>query len=230
MKVTKLRGKNEGYTILEMAISMVILGIVLAGVFSVLAASRSIFQTGITLSSLQDQARKALDQITREVRQSGTVINDPYSPYPYLFVDGNAEGYYEHHWHPPAVSHSSPGDPDYGPNREIVFRMAKDVDGDGLLTSATTGAIEWGPDQISYVVLTTDDGVNELQRRINGVLPVTVVRYVERIVVDDYRTDPELTKNQISIVIHMRRTTRTGRLLRTCLSTTVNMRNSWEEQ
>jgi len=228
--MTKLHGKNEGYTILEMAISMVILGIVLAGVFSVLGASRSIFQTGITLSSLQDQARKALDQITREVRQSGTVINDPHSPYPYLFVDGNAEGYYAHHWHPPAVSHASPGDPDYGPNREIVFRMATDVDGDGLLTSATTGVIEWGPEEISYVVLTTDDGVNELQRRINGGSPVAVVRHVERIVFDDYHTNPGLTKNQISIIIHMRNTTKTGRVLRTYLSTTVNMRNSWEEQ
>jgi len=228
--MTKLHGKNEGYTILEMAISMVILGIVLAGVFSVLGASRSIFQTGITLSSLQDQARKALDQITREVRQSGTVINDPHSPYPYLFVDGNAEGYYAHHWHPPAVSHASPGDPDYGPNREIVFRMAKDVDGDGLLTNASTGEIEWGPEEISYVVLTTDDGVNELQRRINGGSPVAVVRHVERIVFDDYYTNPGLTKNQISIIIHMRNTTKTGRVLRTYLSTTVNMRNSWEEQ
>jgi len=228
--MNKSRRNNQGYSIVEMTVSMAILVIVLAGVFGALNASRSIFQTGVTLSSLQDQARKALDQISREVRQSGTVMNDPYSPYPYLFVDGNAEGYYAHHWHPPAVSHASPGDPDYGPNREIVFRMAQDMDDDGLLTSATTGEIEWGPAQISYVVITADDGVNELQRRINGYSPVTVVRYVERIVFDDYHTDPGLTKNQISIVIHMRKTVRPGRVLRAYLSTTVNMRNSWEEQ
>jgi hypothetical protein len=228
--MTKSGRKNQGYSILEMTVSMAILVIVLAGSFGALSASRSIFQTGVTLSSLQDQARKALDQISREVRQSGTVMNDPYSPYPYLFVDGNAEGYYAHHWHPPTVSHASPGDPDYGPNREIVFRMAEDVDGDGFLTDATTGEIEWGPNEISYVVITAADGVNELQRRINGYSPVTVVRNVERLVFDDYHTDPELTKNQISIVIHIRKSTRTGRVLRSYLSTTVNMRNSWEEQ
>jgi hypothetical protein len=124
------------------------------------------------------------------------------------------------HAHAPAIEHASSGDADYGPDREMVFvrprfaEVAQTADGQNYpLTDEfgaplaipggvivvrrydfpvidTDGLAGFQTQELSYVVVTASDGVNELQRRTNGGSPTVVARGVERLVFDTGETDP----------------------------------------
>ena len=60
----------RGFTLIEVLVSFGILIIVFAGVFAVLNVGQMNFGTGMASLDLQQQARQAMDGMTKEIRQS----------------------------------------------------------------------------------------------------------------------------------------------------------------
>jgi len=62
--------RTAGFTLLEVMISVAVLAILVVGIYSALAASQSMYATGVTRQEIQDRVRRALDAIQLELRQS----------------------------------------------------------------------------------------------------------------------------------------------------------------
>ena len=94
MKTFFERDQQAGVTLIEMMIALLIGAILLTGVIQIFISSRQSYQVGEGLSRLQENARFALEFLTRDVRMSGfqgcpalenvtpTVIAQPQSPNP----------------------------------------------------------------------------------------------------------------------------------------------------
>ena len=66
------RRRSNGFTLIEIMITSAVLGILVIGIYSVLAASQSLYATGITRQEIQDRVRRALNEIAIELRQSSS--------------------------------------------------------------------------------------------------------------------------------------------------------------
>ncbi len=64
----------RGFTLVEILVSVVILGFLFAAIYGVLNIGNIIFKDDITLVELQQQARQAMDGMIREIRQAGRPI------------------------------------------------------------------------------------------------------------------------------------------------------------
>jgi hypothetical protein len=183
--MTAKRGKGirGGFTLIEMVIVLTML-IVISGVLvNGLGSLRRFADTGSVQSQLQILADRAMVEIIGDLRRSGFVTVGGVD-YPHLFDDGMAGDYVQHD-HDPAAKEAEFGDPDFGPNREIVFSLPADADANGVPDVDAGGNLEWDVDEFSYVVNTGPDGVNYLERRVNGAVPSIVTHHVERLVFDD---------------------------------------------
>ena len=220
------KGSQKGHTLLEMMCVVAILGGVIVALMTLFGTANSLFRSGDVKADIEERGRIALMSIADEIKQAG-YFTDPDNgrSYPYIFDEGAPESPFYAYYHTPAQHDAEPDTAAYGPTREIVFRMADDLDGDGYLTASDTGAIEWGPDEIAYVLVTSPDGVNQIERRVNNGSPQVVARNVERLCFDDIDTDPAVPYGQIRVTLHMRRTTSDGRVVKTSYSTLVKMRN-----
>ncbi|HET6202491.1 MAG TPA: prepilin-type N-terminal cleavage/methylation domain-containing protein [Planctomycetota bacterium] len=178
------RAGRGGFSLPEVLVASAILLVVGAAVTAALARARGLAVTGGELAALEEGSARALHRMVGDLRRSGFVGIGGVS-YPHLFDDGNALPPFDAHAHPPATKQAVAGDPDFGPNREIVFLLPADDDGDGIPDVDATGHLVWGGDEVSYVVVTGADGVNVLERRTNGTSPLSVARNVERIAFDD---------------------------------------------
>lgn len=218
--------QQSGTTLLEMTMVVLIIGCLTLGLCKLFAAANSLFRAGDVKADIEEHGRIAMMNIANDLRQTG-YFTDPVTnkSYPYIFTNGAAQAPFSLHAHTPAQHQAEPGSIAYGPTREIVFRITADLDGDGVRTSSATGQIEWGPDEISYVLVTAPDGVNQLERRSNGGSPAIVARYVERICFDDSSTDSSVPYGQVRLILHMRKTTTDGRVVKANYSTLVKMRN-----
>src|SRR5688572_23334333 len=64
-------GKREGgFTLIEIMISTIVLSILIIGIYTALAASQSMYATGVTRQTIQDRVRIALNNISLELRQA----------------------------------------------------------------------------------------------------------------------------------------------------------------
>jgi len=232
MKRTRntLRRRQAGFTLLEAVVSSVILVSMLVAIYGALSSSWSSYGTQSTYAKMQMDARRALERVAEELRMAGRVPNPaPGQPdYPYTFVNGSALGTFNQPArHPAPVQHVEPGTPAFGDCREIAFLIPEDLDGDGLLTSAATGDIEWSDYDLSYVPVTGPDGNNRLERWEDDRPTDVLATYVERVTFDTIDTDPSIHFNEIVVTIYMARPTpEKGVWLQTQLSTTVKMRNT----
>jgi prepilin-type N-terminal cleavage/methylation domain-containing protein len=219
-------GGERGTTLLEMMIVVAIIGCLAVGLFKLFASANSLFRAGDAKADIEEQGRVAAMSIANELRQSG-YYTDPVTlkSYPYIFADGAAQSPFSAHSHTPAQHHAEAGTSAYGPSHEIVFRITADLDGDGVRTASATGDIEWNASEISYVLVTAADGVNQVERRVNGGSPKIVARYVERMCFDDNATDSSVSYGQIRLTLYMRKTTTDGRVVKASYSTIVKMRN-----
>ena len=75
--------RDRGFSFVEILISLVIFSTVIVFVYSILASGRSSWYTADTAIYIQQQARQALDFMTKELRQSNAAIINPSVP-----VDG----------------------------------------------------------------------------------------------------------------------------------------------
>ncbi len=216
----------KGHTLLEMTAVTAILAFVSIALLSLLGTASALFHGGNEKANIEEQGRKALMQISSEIKQAGYFTDETTNAsYPYIFSDNTAAGCFADYTHTPAVHQAEEGTSAFGSTREIVFLMAEDADGDGINTDYLTGEIEWSADEISYVLVAGADGVNRLERRVNNGSPELVARYVERLCFDDCTTDASVPYGQIRVTLHMRKTTSDGRVIKAMYSTLVKMRN-----
>jgi len=173
-------GRRAGVGLLELLIATAILSIFLG---SLALSSRSMLRMGLAAdmrSTAQELGATTLGAVIEDLRVTGAR-----APFPHLFTGGAAQAPFERHAHAPADEHAAPGDPDHGPDREIVFVRPADDDQDGVPDFDPAGALRWGTAEFSYVLVTAPDGVNQLERRVDGRTQRVLARNVERVLFDD---------------------------------------------
>lgn len=179
---------RSGFTVLDTMLATAILTVLLAAFGSTVTSMVRSRQNLDTTARLHEQGAEALRTIIADLRRSGRVSVGGLD-YPFLFTDGvAADPDFAIHDHVPAQNEARPIDWDFGPNREIVLLAPADADFDGRPDIDVGGRLVWDPTEISYVVVTDANGVNQLQRRLNGGTPRQIVSNVERIVFDDFAT------------------------------------------
>lgn len=67
-------GNSRGFTLIELMIAMGILGFILAGVFSVFVINKRSYESQNLITDAQQNARFALDLLSRDVRSAGYMI------------------------------------------------------------------------------------------------------------------------------------------------------------
>lgn len=167
-----------------MTISTSLLVIVMGSLAWAMTGLRGLVSSGRDRAALQSSGQMALIEMIEELRHSGVVQLEGVR-YPVIFENGDPGENHPGLEHEPALNHSEPGDPDFGRDREIIFRLPLDQDGDRRPDLDENGELLWSADEISYVVVTRADGENYLERRVNGASPRMLCRFVERLVIDD---------------------------------------------
>ncbi len=228
---TAFRGGRAGFTLLETVTVTAILSFIATAVLTLFGTANHLFRAGNVAADIDEQARLAVSMVAGELKQTGCFTDeDTGKRYIYIFEEGGASGDFSAYSHSPVQHQAEDGTAADGPTREVVFRTVEDVDGDGYLIDAGTGAIEWSPDEISYQLRTGPDGINQLERRVNNSSPKIIARFVERFAVDDITTDASVPYGQVRIMIHLRKKTTDGRIIKASYSTLVSMRNyDWEQ-
>ncbi len=70
---------GKAFTLIEIMIALAIFSIILGATYSVLSMGRSSFYTGDIQIVVQQEARKAMDKMTREIREASSVnLSDDY--------------------------------------------------------------------------------------------------------------------------------------------------------
>lgn len=178
------RRARRGMSLLELCISMGLLVIVMGSLAWAMTGLRGLVSSGKNRAALQSTGQLALVEIIEELRTSG-VVELGAVRYPVVFENGDPGENHPGLEHEPAVDHAVDGDPDFGPDREAIFRLPLDADGDRRPDIDADGALLWAPEELSYVVVTRPDGENYLERRVDGQQPQMICRFVERLVIDD---------------------------------------------
>ena len=220
---------------LEMAIAGTILLLIVGALTAALDGLRGVTITGSMDSKLQQAGERALKSIITDMKRSGAATVGA-KTYPFLFDAGDASldfsgagavpaGGWLMHSHAQATKQAQPGDPGFGPDREIVFLQPADVDGDGRPDVDANGNLVWDASDFSYVLISgAVDGRNYLQRRTNGGTPQTVASGVERIVFDD-QASAGLQMSGIRVQIFLREVDDKGLVHRYQTQAIVGMRN-----
>jgi hypothetical protein len=188
-----------------------------------------------TQATLQDSCERAMRRIFADLSRSGTVTRP--GPvvevdYPYLFEDGAAAAPFDTlHAHAPAAHQAVAGDPDFGPSREIVFALPQESDPPGTFGNDVpdidaNANLIWDPAEYSYVLVAGVDGVNYLQRRIDGANPVNVASNVERVVFDDIASSGfAIPVDCVRVRLHFRKVDAAGTVYRYSAEQIIKLRN-----
>lgn len=229
MRLTKNRSRNKrraGLTVLETSISVTLVLLMSGTLVMAMQNMQGLAVGNNNRSALDMMADEALEEMVEDLRQSGEVMVGGVD-YPYVFDGGVAEGVdFANHVHAPAGNDAEAGDADFGPDREIVFVRPADADADQRPDVGVGGALIWDVRQFSYVVVTRADGVNTLERRIDGGQPSVVGRYVERLVVDTAESSGfQIPLGSVRIRIFFRQFDEGGTLMRTTREAVVRLRN-----
>ena len=221
------RKRRSGFTMVEMMIALAILSIVGVTFALSMRSMASLSSTSATRADVQREGAEALERILADLRASGFVSFPGLGlEYPYLFDDGAAVAPFAAHAHAVPPGEAEPGDYDFGVTREIVFLLPADVDGDFLPDVNGAGELNWGLDEISYVLDESADGTVTLQRRVNGITPETIATGVERVVFDDAESSGwVLPLNSVRVQIFCRVTNYVGQEVRYSVEGTTRLRN-----
>ena len=217
--------RRAGYTLIEVVVASLILAFLAHTLVESSNFMSRLTSTGNVQTVLQIEAEKAMRKIVDDLRQSGFQVNAGGKEFPYVFEDGNADGDFAAHAHEPADSEAEDDDPDFGPNREIVFAHPEDADGDGRPDLDAGGLLVWSADEISYTVRTRS-GTNYLERSVNLADSRPVCRFVERITFDrpsDFWT--EFPTNSMRVRLFLRARDSVGALYRHTSEVVVQLRN-----
>jgi len=220
MKIRNVRfGPRTGMGLLEVTISGTVLFLLAASMVEAVGQVGALGRAGSTTARLQQGAQEAISSITADLEASG-FVNANGKSYPYVFYDGDANLTFAAHAHAEALESAEDDEDDFGVNSSIVFvrpslaEVAQDTDGlnwdlvddngdpvsvpQGVTIAkkymfpviGNDGTAGFDAEELSYVLVTGADGVNELQRRRDGVAASVIARGVERLVFDTSGTDP----------------------------------------
>jgi hypothetical protein len=220
-----LRTARAGFTVLELLVGATILLLLVGSLAEALTSLRRGATYATIDGDLQTEGQRAMRLVISSLKPSGFTTL-ALNPYPYLFQDGNAQGAYSGSAHAPAVHHAVVGDPDFGPNQEIVFLQPADADGDNRPDVDAGGNLVWSGSQHSFVVVTRSDGINVLQHRIDGGNPRHIAAHVERICFDDNATSGfQVPLRAVRIRIWFRQVDERGAVHRSFNEAVVKLRN-----
>jgi hypothetical protein len=208
--------------LLATGILLLLAGMLLQSLLGLRQATTS----GGTAARMQDGGQRALQRVVDDLRVSGIVSQVGLPDYPYLFEPGFADPLFAVHDHVQANQQADADDYDFGATREIVFRLPADADVDGVPDVDAGGSLVWDVREFSFVVVTNADGVNELQRRIDGLQPEVIARYVERVVFSTRQFSPTVPLGSVRVEIFFRQPDENGLVHRYSIETVVRMRNS----
>ena len=221
-RTTNHRG---GFTLIEASIGIGLLSIVLGTLALAMNGMRGLAMSSKERSAMQTSGQEALVEIIRDLGRSGIVAVDDVR-FPVLFENGDPGELVPDHVHVPADEHAENGDPDFGPDREILFLLPRDEDGDRRPDIGEDGRLLWNEDVISYVVVTRQDGTNYLERRVNGLNPQVVALYVERVIFDDAASSGfEIPMGSIRVRLFLRKLDGGGTVRRHFTEGVVSLRN-----
>jgi len=227
MRRSTHRSRRSGFTLVEMAIGATLLVILGASILESTSSMKRMALTSSTESVLQEQARRALHTMIRDLRSSGFVELGGLD-YPHFF-DGAPEPNYgaPEHAHEPPIKVAEAGDIDFGPNREILIVTPADADGNGAPdVSLATGKLAWEADNlVSYTVVAGTDGRNSLVRRESDGNLRVIARDVERLNIEDWTTNPILPPNTVRVQVYFRSTDDDGREYQYRTESWVSLRN-----
>jgi len=214
--------RRHGFTIIEMAISLTILGLFAGILVHSLQRMQGLSNASSARSQVQDSGEKALEQIGLDLKRSA-FITQLGLDYPVIRLNGALPA---PHTHAPAQSLAQPGDPDFGPSREIVFLQPADADGNGIPDLDAEGTLIWDPREFSFVVNTGADGVNYLERRIDGAQPRMIARDVERIDFEDNAMTGAVPFRCVRVRIFYRKVDQNGTMHMHSAESLVRLRNT----
>ena len=223
--ITSQSSRRSGFTLLEMTLGMTLMLLLTGALLQSLQSIRGLTTTTGNRANLQTMGDRALLRIMTDLRSSGT---DTVAgrDYPYVFRGGVPEPLFAVHAHPPAQENANPGDPDFGPDREIVYLLPQDLDGDRRPDLDANGDLLWSANEMSLVVNTRADGINYLEQRTDGGAPRVLARDVERVVFDDAESSGfQIPLGSVRVRLFFRRTDTRGTLIRYRNEAVVNLRN-----
>lgn len=217
---------RRGITVLELCVSMSLLVIVMGSLAWAMTGLRGLVESGKNRASLQSTGQQALIEMLEELRRSGVVDQDGVR-YPVIFENGDPGENHPGLEHEVAGGHAQEGDPDFGPDREIIFLLPLDANGDRRPDIGEDGELLWSSDEITYVAVTRADGENYLERRVNGVNPRIICRFIERLVIDDAESAAfEIPMGCVRVRLFMRKRDAQGIVHRYFTEGVVALRNS----
>lgn len=81
--------RGSGFTLVEVAFAVALLGVITGGILMVGETTRSAYETGATAIELESTARRALDRICERLKSSSSdrTTPSPESPFSTIFVD-----------------------------------------------------------------------------------------------------------------------------------------------
>lgn len=251
-----LRRRERGFSAIELAVASAISLIVFGTFTTAVTDAIGTSVTTVSTTTLQEDARRILERLRRDLTMTGAIpaATDPTGvALPAVFSNGGAPAGLEEFAHdesyleslaaqfapapepeqpfnpPPFVAPGNEWEP-FG-FREFVFRLPRDVDGDGRIVTAA-GAIEWGPELFGYLVVPRPDeknGLCDLVRRVvaedGSVVDEIVCRQIESATFDVVATKEILPIQAIEVHLHLLREDGQGRVRRLHVATTLVMRN-----
>jgi hypothetical protein len=175
------RRSSRGASLLETLIALSLFPLLIGACLTTIDSADAEAERGGRMADMVRRADRALSALTDELERSGFTTVDGVD-YPF-FVDGSAlEDAPEKHRHdePNAAADAAVT------AREVVFLLPQDANDDGWpdLTN-TMLSVAWDTTEVSYVLLPSPDGSNELVRRENGVNDRVLARGVRRFLVED---------------------------------------------
>jgi hypothetical protein len=230
----RLARPSAGFTVIEVAIAAFVLLVVSGALVTALDGLRGAALTGDVSARLSEAGEKALLAIVEDLRRSGRVNTG--TAYPYTFEGGDSP-FDDMHDHAPAAENGAAGDADFGPDREIVLLLPCDEDTlgppavagvpDSIPDLDADGELIWGDEEISYVLVTWADGINRLERRVDGAGPGRVLAsWVERVRFDDFNSDAAIPNSaSVRVRLWMRQPDDRGTVHRWFGEARVRMRN-----
>ncbi len=191
-------GKQDGFTLVEVAVSVGIFSIISAIMLSFFIQGSALWQLVINQSDARSVARNTMNYLTKELQNATRTSELSAHPNP-----------------PNLIIPSSPN------NRSVDFYLPVDNDGNGFIIDAI-GDTEWDlNNKIQYQYV---PGLKILRRLEKGNQYI-IARNVSSIEFEDKSINPALHNNEVKIILTLQRTIQQNRTIYISLTSIVKLRN-----
>lgn len=192
------RMKRNGFSLAELLVVVVLFGLISAAMMMVLMSSQRSWGVGTAQAVLTSELRKALDWMSRDLAQSRPGrIQRP--AVPVLTEVGD--------W-----------------DTTAVFRIPKDLNGDGSVLDVNGQIVEWSND-ITFALSGRDNSFSRSEINQPGRQPRTLLRVLANHVTDVRFRRRRSTPDVVEIEMTASTITEVGQIMSRTLSTRVKVRN-----